>query len=105
MWSLCFYYDTWLLTVICVDCLQPFATDIAALLDVDTILVWMIKYGLLTPDQQDYLSNLVYTPTNKKRKLCSIILSLNSSCVKNFLKCLSETSNYDPHKQLLQKIR
>lgn len=87
------------------DCLQPFVTDIASTLDVDTIVLPMVKYGLLTQGQQDYLSNPVHTSTTKKNKLCSIILALDDNCVKKFLQCLSETSDYDPHKQLLHKIR
>ena len=87
------------------DCLRPFVTDIANTLDVDTIVLPMVKYGLLTQGQEDYLSNAVHTSTAKRKKLCSIILSLGDSCVKKFLWCLSETSDYDPHNQLLHKIR
>ena len=87
------------------DCLQPFATVIANTLDVDHILLQMVQKGLLTLDQQQDLSNPLHTPINKRQKLCSIILSLDNSCVEDFLQCLSETSDYAPHKELLQNIR
>ena len=69
------------------------------------ILPYLISYGLLTPEQQDYLTHSGYTSSDKKQKLCNILLRLNENDVKKFLLCLSETSDYDPHKQLLEKIR
>jgi len=69
------------------------------------ILPYLISYGLLTPEQQDYLIHSAYTPFDKRQKLCSILLRLDESGVKKFLQCLSETSYYDPHKQLLEIIQ
>ena len=65
----------------------------------------MMNYGLLTREQQEYLCNPAHTPCAKGRKLCTIILSFNESCVKKFIQCLAETSDYEPHRELLQKIR
>ena len=69
------------------------------------ILPYLVSYGLLTPAQQEYLTQSVYTPSDKKQKLCNILLRLDENNVKKFLQCLSETSNYDPHKELLEKIQ
>ena len=69
------------------------------------ILPYLVSYGLLTPEQQDYLTHLAYTSSDKKHKLCNILLRLNENDVKKFLQCLSETSDYYPHKQLLEKIQ
>ena len=87
------------------DYLRAFATDIATTLNVDNIQLHMVQYGLLTRDQQDYLSNPIYTACAKGQKLCTIILSFNEGCVEKFLQCLTETSYYEPHRELLQKIR
>ena len=37
--------------------------------------------------------------------MCNILLRLDESNVKKFLQCLSETNDYEPHKQLLEKIQ
>ena len=69
------------------------------------ILPYLVSYGLLTPEQQDYLTHLAYTSCDKKQKLCKILLRLDENDVKKFLLCLSQTDDYDPHKQLLEKIQ
>ena len=69
------------------------------------ILPYLVSYRLLTPEQQDYLTHSAYTSSNKIQKLCNILLRLDESNIKKFLQCLSETSDYDPHKQLLEKIQ
>jgi len=71
---------------------------------VPKILPYLISYGLLTPEQRDCLTHLAFT-TEKRQKLCGILLRLDESGVKKFLQCLSETSDYDPHKQLLEMIQ
>ena len=88
-----------------VDSLECFATDIQDNIDVVTILPNLISYGLLTTKQQSDLTYSHYSPFEKQQILREIILQLNEKCVKKFLQCLSETSSYDPHKQLLDKIR
>ena len=69
-----------------------------------TILPNLISYGLLTPKQLADLTHPQHTTFEKQQILRGIILQLNEKCVKKFLQCLSETSSYDPHKQLLDKI-
>ena len=69
-----------------------------------TILPNLISHGLLSPDQQERLNHPLLTPTKKQQELCGILLRLNEDRVEKFLQCLSETSSYDPHKQLLNKI-
>ena len=69
------------------------------------ILPYLLSYGLLTPEQQEYLTHLAYTASAKKQELCNILLRLDESNVKKFLQCLSETSDHEPHKQLLEKIQ
>lgn len=71
----------------------------------ETILPNLTSHGLLTPEQREYLNHSVFTATQKQQKLCGVLLRLNEKCVKKFLQCLSETSSYDPHKQLLTKIQ
>ena len=70
-----------------------------------TILTNLISCGLLTLEQQDYLIHPNLTSFEKQQKLCGILLRLDEECVKKFLQCLSETSSYGPHEQLLKKIR
>ena len=70
----------------------------------DVILPMMVQEGLVTPDQQQYLSIPYHTPGMKQQKLCSIVIELPESCVDKFINCLSETSNYEPHKQLYDKL-
>ena len=70
----------------------------------DVILPMMVQEGLVTPDQQQYLSNPYHTTGIKQQKLYSIVLELPESCVDKFINCLSETSNYEPHKQLYDKL-
>jgi len=72
---------------------------------VPIILPYLISHGLLTPDQQDYLTHSAFTTSEKRQKLCVILLRLDESGIKKFLQCLSETSDYDPHKQLLEMIQ
>ena len=70
----------------------------------DVILPLMVQKGLVTPDQQQYLSSPYHTTSEKQQKLCCIVLELPESCVDKFINCLSETSNYEPHKQLHDKL-
>ena len=69
------------------------------------ILPYLVSYGLLTCKQQEYFTLIAYTPSDKKQNLCNILLRLDENDVKKFLQCLSETSDYEPHKQLLEKIQ
>ena len=87
------------------DSLEHFATDIKDSVDVGTISTHLISHGLLTPEQQDDLIDPNLNSSKKRQKLCEILLRLNEECVKKFLQCLSETSSYSPHEQLLNKIR
>lgn len=87
-----------------VDSLQSFANDITETVNVDIILPMMIQQGLVSADQQQYLSNPYHTMSMKQQKLCGIILELPESCVDQFMNCLSETSDYQPHKQLHDKL-
>ena len=89
----------------CLDSLECFSTDINESVDLGTILPNLISHGLLTPNQRDYLTHPLRTPAETKQELCGILLRLNERCVKKFLQCLSETSHYDPHKLLLNKIQ
>ena len=86
------------------DSLQPFAPDITATINVDLILPMMIQQNLITPNQQQDLSNPYHTTVVKQQKMCSIILGLPQSYVNRFLHCLQETSYYEPHKQLYDKL-
>ena len=94
--SSCFFY---------LDSLECFATDIKDSVDVDTILTNLISHGLLTLEQQEYLNHPQRTSFEKRQRLCEVLLRLNEECVKKFLQCLSETSDYAPHEQLLNKIQ
>ena len=70
----------------------------------DEILPMIIQQGLLTPEQQQDLYNPNHTMVNKQQKLLDIVLWLPESCVDTFLHCLLETSYYEPHKILYDKI-
>ena len=87
------------------DSLECFSTDISGSVDVITILPNLVSHGLLTPKQRDYLTNPLHSSAEKQQELCGILLRLNERSVKKFLQCLSETSDYDPHKQLLSKLQ
>ena len=75
------------------------------MVDVDTIVSPMMKYGLLTLDQQQQLTSLHVTTTKKQQTLCGIVLALGEVHVDKFLQCLSETSSYEPHNTLVKKIK
>ena len=87
------------------DSLQCFATDIGEKTDLSIILTHLISHELLTTEQREYLTHIVYTSTEKKRILINILLSLDENGIKKFLQCLSETSYHEPHKNLLEKIK
>ena len=70
----------------------------------DLILPMMVQEGLVTPDQQQYLNNQYHTTCEKQQKLYSIVIELPEDCVDKFKKCLLETSSYDPHKLLHDKL-
>ena len=73
--------------------------------EVTACMVFIAHYGLLTKAQQEYLSSPANTPCAKRQNLCTIMLFFDESCVEKFLQCLSESSHYEPHRELLQKIR
>ena len=89
----------------CLDSLECFSTAITESVDLGTILPNLISHGLLTPNQREHLTHPLRTSAETKQELCGILLSLDERCVKKFLQCLSETSDYNPHKQLLNKIQ
>ena len=88
-----------------VDSLQPYADDIIATVDVDTIVSRMMTYGLLTLGQYQQLTSGYTTNANKLHTLCGIVLALSEDHVDKFLQCLSDTSYYRPHNSLLNKIK
>ena len=87
------------------DSLKPFTTDICGAIDVNTILPFMVKNGLLSSSQHQYFLNPYHTTYDKQNKLTCIAVTLNEDCVERFLQCLQETSEYEPHETLLKKIR
>jgi len=92
------------LLVYFLDSLKPFAKDICCSVDIETILPFLISYGLITPSDQGYFYSLAPTYVEKLQKLTCLIVSLNEECVEKFLECLSETSYYAPHSSLFEKI-
>ena len=88
-----------------IDSLQPYADDITATVDVDTIVSQMMTYGLLTLGQYQQLTSGYTTNANKLHTLCGIVLALSEDHVDKFLQCLSDTSYYGPHNSLLDKIK
>lgn len=92
------------LNCVCLDSLQAFADDIANTVEVNEILPMMMQQHLVTSDQQQELINPMHTTATKQQKLCSIILGLPEDCVNQFLYCLLQTSHYEPHRQLYDKL-
>ena len=86
------------------DSLQSLANDIQDTIDVDTILPVMVQQGLLTPSQCQDLSSPYHTPVAKQQKLFIIIIGLPEKCVSQFIHCLHETSNYEPHRKLHDEL-
>ena len=87
------------------DSLKAFATDIYSAIDVDTILPFMVKYGLLTSNEHQYFLHPYHTPNDKQNKLTCIAVTASEDGVEKFLLCLEETRHYEPHETLLKKIR
>ena len=86
------------------DSLQQFANDITSTVNVNKILPMMVQKSLITLNEYEYLSNPLYIMSDKQQKLSGIILGLPEDCVEKFLHCLLETSDYEPHKQLYDKL-
>ena len=86
------------------DSLQPFANEIANAVDVDYILPMMEQEGLVTPDQQQFLSSPYNTTIKEQQELTSIVIELPEDCVNKFIHCLLETITYDPHRLLCDKL-
>ena len=93
--SLCGYF---------LDSLQPFANEIVNRVNVDLILPMMVQEGLVTPEQQQFLSSLYHTAWQKQQMLCSIVIVMSEDCVEKFRNCLLQTSDYEPHKELHDKL-
>ena len=89
----------------CSDSLKAFATDIYSAIDVDTILPFMVKHGLLTSSEHQYFLNPYHTSNDKQNKLTCIAVTASEEGVEKFLLCLEETCHYEPHETLLKKIR
>ena len=75
-----------------VDSLQPYADDITATIDVDTIVSRMMTYGLLTMDQYQQLTSGYTTDANKLYALWGIVYGRIEYHVDRFLQCLSYAS-------------
>ena len=73
--------------------------------DLSIILPHLISCGLLTIEQREYLTHGAYTLSDKQQKLLNILLSLDENGIKRFLQCLSNTSDFEPHKRLLENIQ
>lgn len=65
----------------------------------------MVKHGLLSSSQHQYLLNPYHTSNDKQNKITCIAVTASEDCVEKFLLCLQETSYYEPHETLLKKIR
>ena len=87
------------------DLLESFAQDIYSSVDIQTILPWLTKHGLVTRFDLEYFTSSSHTSVEKQRKLMCLAISLNEKCVEKFLECLSQTvGEYAPHGELLEKI-
>ena len=65
----------------------------------------MIKEKLVSPSDQQYLTDYSVPAINKQQRLTTIILRLSEGCVDKFIGCLKETINeYEPHKELYDKL-
>ena len=87
------------------DSLQKFSRDIIQRVNPTAILPNLIAKGLVTDAQQDILSNSTQTLSDLKQYLlCNVLLKFPEGSVDKFIECLRETSNYDPHDELLKII-
>ena len=88
------------------DSLEPFAQAICSAVNIQALLPWMIKHGLLTRFDQEYFMSTSHIPMEKRHRLMCLVVSLNENCVEKFLDCLSQTAvEYAPHDDLLNKIQ
>ena len=67
------------------DSLQPFANDIANTVDVDHILPMMVQEGLVTPNQQPFLSSPFDTTIKRQKELFNIVTRLPEDSVDKFI--------------------
>ena len=82
-----------------------FASDITERIDLSEIVPKLMSCELLTFKQVEYLTHSAYTPTERKQKLCNILVTLDENDVEKFLQCLSKTDYIPPHKKLLEMIQ
>jgi len=64
----------------------------------------LLSHHLLTDDQLAYFIDSTSTPIEKKQTLTSKIVAMSDDDVEIFLQCLETTSDYSPHRTLLEKI-
>ena len=64
----------------------------------------MLQKHLVASNDYECLNDYHQPLSERRQKLCNIILGLPEDCVEKFLLCLQETSDYEPHKNLYDKL-
>ena len=70
----------------------------------DHILPMMVQEGLVTPNQQKFLSSPYNTTIKKQKELSNIVTRLPEESVDKFKNRLLKTIRYDPHKLLYDEL-
>ena len=87
------------------DSLQRFSVQITQRVEPSLILPHLLGKGLVTAVQVENLSDKNQISSAKKEYLlCNVLIRLSEKNVNKFVECLKETSNYDPHNELLRII-
>lgn len=70
-----------------------------------SLIPYLNKYGILTPDERSYLSSNYKTPSEKVNFLLQCLEGKDDTTVKNFLQALKEASEHTGHTELCRLLR
>ena len=84
---------------------RRFQRRILECLNLQAIVPYFYKAGLVTASEVEYLLNDLYTPTERIIKLTSILPSKGPQSIGQFLECLRQEKDHEGHVCLLDEMK
>ena len=97
--------------VVCIiigDCskiLNSIASNLTALVNLEALLPYLQHHHLLTDNEESYLSNMLYSSTERAQMLLSYLKHKGDGSLQMFLCSLNLEYEHKGHKELAEKLK
>ena len=86
------------------DVISPHLPCLVNLINPSVLILHLVRYRLVTAEEEDQLSNPTFTIAARNRYIFSQLYRCGPDAVKNFISCLIEEKIYPSHHELAEKL-